>query len=240
MKNKIVVTEDNYKELVLRRMILLCWILLGICFIIKIFGGNFFSIICTNKTFIRICNYIDNSFWFYILNYINYILTTSLLILASCGQYKFNKIQMVIIAITYNLCFLLKFVSLTVSSICEQIILFIMVPLSFNRNILRTILAFVLVNAFQILSLITKNLGFRIMSDSFMVGIIFLIDYYIMLILYYLYSNLLKEKNKMGWFGAGWLKDDIEKLKALRDMTKDEEEKKTLDEVIEHLEKKAK
>ena len=42
----------------------------------------------------------------------------------------------------------------------------------------------------------------------------------------------------MGWFGWGWLKDDIEKLKALRDMSNSEEEVKVLNEVIENLEKK--
>lgn len=42
----------------------------------------------------------------------------------------------------------------------------------------------------------------------------------------------------MGIFGWGWLKDDVEKLKALRDMTKNDEEKAILDEVIANLEKK--
>lgn len=29
----------------------------------------------------------------------------------------------------------------------------------------------------------------------------------------------------MGFFGFGWMKDEIERLKALRDVTKDEKEK---------------
>lgn len=44
----------------------------------------------------------------------------------------------------------------------------------------------------------------------------------------------------MGWFGAGWLKDEIEKLKTLRSITKDAEQIKVLDEVIANLEKKVK
>ena len=44
----------------------------------------------------------------------------------------------------------------------------------------------------------------------------------------------------MGWFGLMWLKDEIAKLKALREITKDEAQLKALDEVIADLEKKAK
>ena len=39
-----------------------------------------------------------------------------------------------------------------------------------------------------------------------------------------------------GW--VAWLGEDIDKLKALREMTKDEEQLKILDEVIESLESK--
>ena len=44
----------------------------------------------------------------------------------------------------------------------------------------------------------------------------------------------------MGWFGLMWLKEEVAKLKALRGITKDEEQLKMLDEVIANLEKKAK
>lgn len=44
----------------------------------------------------------------------------------------------------------------------------------------------------------------------------------------------------MGWFGWGWLKDDIESLKAVRDLTKDEAQKAELDRIIKNLENKMK
>lgn len=193
MKNREVVTKDNYKQIVLRRAIILCWVLLAICFIVKIFGGNFFNIVCENKNFIKVCQFIDNSVLFYIINYLSYIITTSLIILSCCKKYKFNKKEILIIAICYNLCFGLKFISLTISAIIEQLVLFIILPLIFSKSIKRTILTFILVNGFQLISLFTKNIGIGIMEVPFLIGIIFMFDYYIMLILYYLYSNLKKE-----------------------------------------------
>lgn len=44
----------------------------------------------------------------------------------------------------------------------------------------------------------------------------------------------------MGIFGWVWLKDEVEKLKTLRSITKDAEQVKVLDEVIANLEKKVK
>lgn len=44
----------------------------------------------------------------------------------------------------------------------------------------------------------------------------------------------------MGFFGFVWMKDEIERLKALRDVTKDEKEKEELSNIIENLENKCK
>ena len=73
---KLVVNEDNYKRIVLKRMIIVCWILLAICFGIKLFGGNFFNIICTNEKFIEVCNFIDNTAWFHVISFIFFYSST--------------------------------------------------------------------------------------------------------------------------------------------------------------------
>lgn len=44
----------------------------------------------------------------------------------------------------------------------------------------------------------------------------------------------------MGFIGLIWLKDDIESLKAIRDLTKDEAQKAKLDKIIKNLENKMK
>ena len=43
-QDNVVTTKDKYNR-VIKRSIILCWIALAICFIVKIFGGNFFEIV---------------------------------------------------------------------------------------------------------------------------------------------------------------------------------------------------
>ena len=95
-QDNVVTTRDKYNR-VIKRSIILCWIALAICFIVKIFGGNFFEIVVHN-----------------------------------------DRIALTLI--------------------------------------------------FQVLSLITKNIGLGILGDNFLVSIIVMIDTYFMLALYYLYS----------------------------------------------------
>ena len=68
-KLKVATNEDNYKEIVLKRAINLCWFLLFVCFIIKIFGGNFFNIVCEKENFVKLCNYIDSRWLYYLWIY---------------------------------------------------------------------------------------------------------------------------------------------------------------------------
>ena len=57
----------------IKRAIILCWVLLAVCFAIKLFGGNWFEIVCANEHFIKFCDFIDRA-------YINYPLSCILII----------------------------------------------------------------------------------------------------------------------------------------------------------------
>ena len=52
--------EKLNKQKFIKRVIIGAWITLALCFVIKLFGGNFFNIICENENFIAVCNYADN------------------------------------------------------------------------------------------------------------------------------------------------------------------------------------
>lgn len=196
--NKLVVNEDNYKRIVLKRMIIVCWILLAICFGIKLFGGNFFSIVCTNETFVKVCNFIDNTAWFHVISFIFFYSSTMLYFLAVCGKSKFNKYEFAFSSIVLILMYLIRFISLNIALFTDIIGMFL-IPMLFRKDkiwkrFLICLFGFILFNVFQILSMVIKNLGISIIDYGCLISVIFSIDYFIMLILYYLYVNILNKK----------------------------------------------
>lgn len=72
---------------ILRTAIIICWVVLAVCFIIKIFGGKYFEIATNNETFITVCEFVDNHLWLQnILSFITNLLTVILLNLAVLKQ----------------------------------------------------------------------------------------------------------------------------------------------------------
>lgn len=205
MKKNEPITKDNYKEIIIRRAIILCWVFLAICFVIKICGGNFFNIICKNELFIKVCNYIDSTFLYYIVAFIFYFTTNIIFLHAISSQNKLGKFNIIIVSFCIICLFIIKSFNVLIGTILDIIIIEIVLPiiilkrqnLKWKQIILQTMLAFVLINAFQLISLFVKNLGiFKIMLNNSLIQIIFSIDYIIMLILYLLYHrkiNLKKE-----------------------------------------------
>lgn len=226
MKSREVVTKDNYKQIVLKRMIILCWILLAVCFVVKIFGGNFFNIVCQNERFIKACEFVDKNMWLqYIIGCISTLFLQTLYLLAISKHLWFTrKREIIIVVITmllgtgirvYN-----SYIGLIVDVYQYALMPFLIkddfkMSVKIRRIIASTIITFV----FQLISLMTKNLslGFTTENYNFIISIIFMVDVYIMVILYYLYVNN-KEKN-MGMF-VSWLwgksPKTLEKMKQNR------------------------
>lgn len=226
MKSREVVTKDNYKQIVLKRMIILCWILLAVCFVVKIFGGNFFNIVCQNKRFIKACEFVDKNVWLqYIIGCISTLFLQTLYLLAISKHLWFTrKREVVIVVTTMMLGVGLRLISNIFGYIID-IYQYLIMPFlikdkyHFNVKTRRVILAFCLTFIFQLVSLLVKNIGIKIITDDlFLIVIIYFIDVYIMTTLYYLYSNIKKENN-MGLFG-GWMwgksTKQLEKMKATR------------------------
>lgn len=227
IKNTKFVIEDYYRDKVLRTMIILCWIVLAVCFAVKLFGGNFFEIVCNNRKFIKICKYIDNTFLYYIVSFCFYFITNFIFLNAISTKIKISKINMILILAFMPLGFLIKYINMTIGVIIDIFIIEIMIPfiilknenVNFKNILLNILISFVLINGFQLISLFIKNLGlFKVMENNSLVQIIFSIDYIIMLVLYLLYRkklNIKKEKT-MGFFGVGWLHKEITKCEAIK------------------------
>lgn len=222
MFNKKVVTEENYKQIVLKRMIILCWILLLICFVIKIFGGNFFEFIGESK----VIDYIVNNKWLLcIIQSIIYISTTfiTLLIILENKHKKLSLILSIIMnigkqiigldIIFYYISFIVEFVSL------------IIIPIILNRDkILYVIVINALIILFQVISLFTKNIGLISFPYEDIVGFVYMIDYYIMLTISLLY--VIKGDFNSMKLGIWFLSKDTTQLEAYKGLLKDKYEKK--------------
>ena len=197
MKHDLKITEDNYREVVLKRAIIICWVLLAICFVIKIFGGNFFAIICTNEKFIKVCEFVDKSIIKYILYYILFNLSMYLLLIIAIPNIKIKSREFIIYLIIINLTWIYKllldlniiYVSTFIINIGDFIIYFL-VLLILSRKPIRSFITILLLLIFSLVSAFVKNIGLHgVITDSYLVTTIFLIDYYIMLALSSLYAK---------------------------------------------------
>ena len=219
---KEVVTEDNYKQIVLKRMIIICWVILFVCFIIKIFGGNFFNIVCTNTRFANICAYVDKAVWIqYIIGCISTFLLHSMYLLAISKKLWFSKKDLLFVVPSILIGVGLRLINNIVGyfvDVWQYFLLPLFIENKFHKNVYvrRIALGFVLTFIFQVISLLVKNIGLKIITNgSFLIASIYAIDVFIMSLLYYLYSNV--KENNMGLF-MGWLWGKNEKqLKALKE-----------------------
>lgn len=196
---KVKTTAETYKSVVLRRAIIICWLLLFVCFTLKIFGGNYFEIVVKEPRFVEFCQYLDNNIFLYgLIGLISAFISYSLYYLAILRQIWFSKRQFTVFIITVIVFCIARIILMEFNfnnfAFIIDIIQYFIVPfaLKYNinkRNILRVIIAFSRNLGFQLIAVITKNIGIKLTTDNPLVAIIYMIDLYIMLGLYYLYSN---------------------------------------------------
>ena len=195
--------EKLDKERYLKRVIVVCWIALAVCFGIKLFGGNLFEIMCENENFIKVCEYADNHFWVrYIMGLLNAIVSIYFFILAVCGKIKYTKTQLIILCVSMPVCNFIKMCHTMIGLICDvcQMILlpslFIFMDKTDKKRLIWVFVGNILLFIFQTISLFVKNLQFGILVDTnnVVTNTIFSIDVILMVVLYYLYSNSIQKK----------------------------------------------
>lgn len=252
MKHKNNITDENYEEVVLRRAINICWVLLAICFVVKIFGGNFFNIVCNNEKFVEFCNYVDNSRLLqFAIGCVSSYVTYALFYLALCKKMWFQKKELIFLLIVTPICVYLRMINNTIAFIMNFVQLFAF-PFIFKRNnkliITRWFVPILIYGnilnlGFQLISAVIKNIAIKILTDSFLIAFIFTIDIYIMLALYYLYSNKktkTRRNTKMSWL-VNWLfgksEAQLSNMKATR-LAKIERIKKEIEAIDEEMNKK--
>lgn len=184
----------------IKRAIALCWIMLVACFLIKLFGGNWFEVVCTNEHFIKVCNFIDEHIFVEnSLAFCLYVVFTTILISCACWISRPSKKQIIILSATLSFVWSTMFLSMTIKTILE-IFCFLFFPIYFNKWEIRKtwfygIVGYIADLSFQLLSLFTRGIKVSIIGDgNTLLALILMIDYYIMIILYFLLIKSRKEK----------------------------------------------
>ena len=171
-------------------VIIACWVLLILALIVKLFGVNWFTPAIENERFVSFCNWLDNHRAVYIIiATILYIPSTYLYYLAVTNQ-KIGKDLWVIIL--FSPCAFLKSdssnkVLLIIGFVIEFAIMIIIPLLKLKgKQKFRVLIGVALLIAFQLISNFTKISDWNLANKGSLVGMILTIDYYIMIILYYL------------------------------------------------------
>lgn len=198
---KDLVTQDNYKSILLKRAIITCWLLLAVCFLIKIFGGNFAEIICEDETFIKICDFLQNNIIIYsVLGYINFIITSIILYFTVTKYNKNFYLYLFIISIYWLLKLFISVENINISPVLYSIIdfgiLYIIISL-FSKKYFLSLLTVVFMVVFSIVSTFIKTIGLSCqIDDNLVITYIYLIDYYIMILLCMFYSMKTRKNKK--------------------------------------------
>lgn len=189
----------------LKTAIIISWIVLAVCFGIKLFCGKWFDISTTNSTFSKVCAFVDNHLWLQdIIAFCTSLLTTLLVNLAVL-QRKWFTVKQLIVVLTFDIvAFAFMIISDFIDGIVINILGFIasilpicICPMILSKKPVRSIIALLLYIAFQAVSMIVKGLSITgSPTDNTFVALIYGVDLYIMLILFYLYANLSKDKVK--------------------------------------------
>lgn len=178
--------KNNYKVLIIS-----CWSLLLVCCLIKLLGADLFLAGTDNERFISLCSFIDTTILRYVILYVMNIVSTSIYFMAVLKEKKPNIKWLV----PYIIYVILKFIfeDFTMLFFIFDMLITIGLPILIDKKKwLRIIIGMGLNIGFQIISMFLKFDKFTMFDNNTLVFTILSIDYYIMLILYWLYS--IKEK----------------------------------------------
>lgn len=202
MFKKEIVTKENYKEIVARRGIIACWIILIICTALKLGCGMVFEIAVKDPAFIKVCEFVDKYYISLIIQFVSFMFSSFCII--KSVNFKFSKTRALIISIMLVLYWIFKTlivlgvfsINTTLYAVLDFIVLYGLCLITYTKKdftfkgLLKPLIFVALLFIFSILSAITKNIGYHgSINESFLVGFIFMIDYYIMILLTYFYRK---------------------------------------------------
>lgn len=201
MENKNIDKEKLKTYIQITRItIVICWVSLFAFWAIKLFGGNFFEIVVQNENFIAFSDILQNTWLKYLVSFITIGISNYLLIGAICQKFYFKgKQAFIVVFAIISMWAISNFMPLGKLKFPSWYgyLLLIIISLIYQKGWKKSfgIVAIVLETIFTLLSCLIRNIPFAIL-DNYLIISILLIDVYLMIALYYLYSNIIKLKKE--------------------------------------------
>ena len=174
--------------------IVLCWLSLFSFWLVKLFGGDWFSIIVKNENFVEFSNMVQSTWLKYLVSFFTIFLAKYLTIGAICQKMIFKGKQLLVVATTIiSIWAIVNFVPFDTIRMLYPYAIILMLAFAYQRKWrkLYGVIAIALEFAFATISMATRNVPIGI-TENYFVAIILSIDMYIMATLYMLYMNLIK------------------------------------------------
>lgn len=178
--------------------IIMCWIALLAFWGIKLFGGNFFEIAVQNENFVKFSEKVETTWIKYLVSFVTIALSNYMTLGAVCQKLYFRGKQSIVVWLSIiSMWVVANFIEIDFLKMWYGYILTFLIPLFYQvryRKLLG-LLAVVFDLGFSIISMFVRNIPF-VVSSNYMISMIMSIDIYLMICLYYLYSNLINMKRR--------------------------------------------
>lgn len=197
MKNKFKELKEKFiafNNTTYGMLIVVSWVVLLICLVIKLFGGNWFELWWDNEKFISFCNYVENTMWlkmsiacvmFCASGYISLCVILNEKLLSKKHLSLFLPLMIIKSILNWYL---------TIIPFILDIFILLGLTTIINKNFKRNIICFLLINAFQLMTIFIRNINPNFnYGNTLIQTYLYQIDYYIILLLFYLYNFKRKE-----------------------------------------------
>ena len=178
--------------------IILCWLSLFAFWAIKIFGGNWFEIMVENENFVKFSYAVENTWLKYLVNFITIFIARYFIFCAICQKATFKGWKLLlVVCLIISAWVIVNFGNVQIIQMNYLYVVAILIGAIFQKGWKRLfgLLSIVLELLFTTISMLVRNIPVVVL-DNYFIAIILSIDFYIMVILYYLYSNLLRLKRE--------------------------------------------
>ena len=222
---------------VLKTTIYLCWAFLIAFAILKIWFADEFAIAITNQHILSAGEFIDARPWLQqIIAWLTTFITYHFYLCACCMKWRLSLKQYILVAVITALTNTLKYyVNDSNVTLIVNITIMVLLPYVFKADYGTFVIILLAHYMGQILITVIRGEALNEMTYNSINIIIMMADAYVWLLLYYLYSNLYKERIIMGnWMPPLWgkmgkqIEAQIKKLDEKIANTTDEKKLKKL------------